>query len=60
MVSHEKTPERDMLSFLYVIVCVFLWDVGMQRVAYVKEKKKRGEKIKIGNIYNYCPCHKIF
>ena len=58
MVSHEKTQERDMLSFLYVIGCVFLWDMGIQRVAYAKEKRKRGEKIKIGNIYNYCPCQK--
>ena len=60
MITYEAPPERDVLSFLYVIGCIFLWDIGIQRVAYAKEKKKQGEKIRIGNIYNYCWCHKIF
>ena len=59
--TYEAPPERDMLRFLYVIGCTFLWDVVIQRVAYTKEKrKKRGKKKRIENINNYCPCHEIF
>ena len=41
--TYEAPPERDMLSFLYVIGYTFFWDVGIQRVAHTKEKGKKGK-----------------